>query len=382
MIKPYTIACYYFPNYHVDPRNEAVHGAGWSEWALVKRAEPRFPGHHQPRVPAWGYGDEADLVVMAQKIAAAAGHGIDVFLFDWYRYDDGPFLERALDEGFLHALNNDRLKFALMWANHDWQDIHPAGLGTVQRGPATLYPGRVTQETFDAVADLVIERYFKHPSYWLVDGCPYISIYDLGKLQESLGGIAGTRVALADFRARVKAAGFPDVHLNAVVWSARVLPGETAVDSPSALLEALGFDSITSYVWVHHGVLETFPETDYTVACDRYFAYWDAVEAEFELPYFPNVTMGWDPSPRTVQSDVYANAGYPFTPILTHNTPANFRAALHLAKQHLDQRADAPKILTLNAWNEWTEGSYLEPDTVNGMGYLEAIRDVFGINRL
>jgi hypothetical protein len=28
--------------------------------------------------------------------------------------------------------------------------------------------------------------------------------------------------------------------------------------------------------------------------------------------------------------------------------------------------------------NEWTEGSYLEPDVVNGMKYLEAVRDVFG----
>lgn len=56
MSSEYTIACYYFPNYHVDPRNEAVHGPGWSEWELVKRAEPRYPGHRQPRVPLWGYG--------------------------------------------------------------------------------------------------------------------------------------------------------------------------------------------------------------------------------------------------------------------------------------------------------------------------------------
>lgn len=378
MTKAYTIACYYFPNYHVDPRNEAVHGPGWSEWALVKRAEPRFPAHCQPRIPLWGYENEDDPLVMAKKIAAAADHGIDVFIFDWYWYDDGPFLERGLDAGFLYASNNNRLKFALMWANHDWQDIHPAGLSAVRRGPATLYPGKVTGETFAAVADLVIARYFKHPSYWLLDGCPYFSIYDLGKLLESLGGVAETRAALADFRAKVKVAGFPDLHLNAVVWSVRVLPGETAVDNPNALLAMLGFDSITSYVWVHHGVLQTFPETDYNAARAHYFAYWDTVAVDFSLPYHPNVTMGWDPSPRTVQSDGYTNVGYPFTPILTHNTPDNFRTALYLAKLRLDALDGAPKILTLNAWNEWTEGSYLEPDTVNGMAYLEAIRDVFG----
>jgi len=55
MTDDYTVACYYFPNYRVDLRNAAVHGPGWSEWELVKRAEPRFPGHRQPRVPLWGY---------------------------------------------------------------------------------------------------------------------------------------------------------------------------------------------------------------------------------------------------------------------------------------------------------------------------------------
>ena len=112
----YNIGAYYFPNYHVDPRNEAVHGPGWTEWQLVKHAAPRFPGHVQPKVPLWGHDDEADPKQMEQRIAAAADHGIDHFIFDWYYYDDGPFLQRALDEGFLHAANNDRLGFALMWA--------------------------------------------------------------------------------------------------------------------------------------------------------------------------------------------------------------------------------------------------------------------------
>ena len=51
MTKEHTVACYYFPNYHADARNAATHGPGWSEWELVKRAEPRFAGHRQPRVP-------------------------------------------------------------------------------------------------------------------------------------------------------------------------------------------------------------------------------------------------------------------------------------------------------------------------------------------
>ena len=128
-----TVASYYFGNYHPgDARNSKMKGKGkkWSEWELVKAAKPRFPGHHQPNVPLWGYEDEANPKVMAKKIAAAADHGIDAFIFDWYYYDDGPFLERPIDKGFLKAKNNNRIKFAFMWANHDWIELHPGLLPT------------------------------------------------------------------------------------------------------------------------------------------------------------------------------------------------------------------------------------------------------------
>ena len=367
------VGVYYFPNYHVDPRNEDVHGPGWSEWELVKAARPRFEGHRQPRVPEWGYGDEADPTAMATKIGAAADHGVDYWIFDWYWYDDGPFLQRGLDEGYLRASNNDRVKFCCMWANHDWKCIHPAKY----RDPRTvLYPGKVSRQTFDTIVEHVVDTYFKHPSHFAIDGCPYFSIYELTKLVANFGSIAATREALDHFRARTLAAGFPDLHLNAVVWGRPVLPGETAPTDAKQLVSDLGFDSFTSYVWIHHVQMKDFPETDYAWVRDRYLEYWERAEAEFGLPYYPNVTMGWDSSPRTVQSDVFRNAGYPFTPSLAGNTPDAFREALAMTKQRLDAR-DGPKILNINAWNEWTEGSYLEPDTTYGMGYLEAIREVF-----
>jgi hypothetical protein len=372
----YQIACYYFPNYHVDPRNEVVHGPGWTEWELVGRAEPRWPGHRQPRLPLWGAEDESDPQVMAKKIDAAADHGIDALIFDCYYYNDGPFLERGLEQGFLAAPNRDRLKFALMWANHNWVDIHPARLTTMGRQSALLYPGGVTRQTFDAVVDLVIERYFKHPSYWLIDGCPYFSIYELHTLIEGFGGIAATKDALASFRARVKAAGFPDLHLNDVAWDLPLLPGETATQNSQQLLADLGFDSITSYVWIHHVPLPTFPETPYRDVMTAAIAHWHKTRQDFTMPYYPNVTMGWDSSPRTVQSDRFINVGYPFMPALSGNTPAAFQQALVEVKGFLDQQPRG-RIFTINAWNEWTEGSYLEPDTVDGMAYLEAIRAVF-----
>jgi hypothetical protein len=88
--------------------------------------------------------------------------------------------------------------------------------------------------------------------------------------------------------------------------------------------------------------------------------------------------MGWDPSPRTLQSDKYINTGYPFMATISNNTPERFQEALRITKERMDKQDHKMRIMNINAWNEWTEGSYLEPDTTNGMGYLEAINNVFG----
>jgi hypothetical protein len=367
----FTVGCYYFPNYHVDPRNEKVHGKGWTEWKLVKGALPRFPNHQQPKVPLWGYADESDPRVMEKEIDAAADHGIDYFIFDWYWYENGPFLHRCLDKGYLGAKNNARVKFCCMWANHDWIDIHPAKLG---EAPRLLYPGKISAKTFEVMTDHLVNRYFKHPSCFTIDGCPYFSIYELSKLIESFGGVRETKQALDRFKKKAQAAGCPDIHLNAVIWGQPILPGEKTPADPIKLAEELGFQSITSYVWIHHVNLNQSPVTDYALVRDAYFAWWDQVLTKSSLPYFPNVTMGWDPSPRTDMADTWKPSGYPYMNIMGNNTPEAFRKALQLTRQKLEQ-GTSPKIFNINCWNEWTEGSYLEPDTVNKTAYLKAIRD-------
>jgi hypothetical protein len=371
-----TVASYYFGNYHPnDPRNEKEKGKGWSEWELVKAAKPRFPGHQQPHTPLWGYRDESEPAVMAQKIDAAANHGVDAFIFDWYHYDDGPFLDRPIDEGFLKATNNHRLKFAFMWANHDWQKtLFPYTKGAPR---TVLYPGKVSPAGFEKICDHLIKDYFQHPSYWKIDGQPYFSFYDLTRLLESFGTLEATRTGLDKFRAKARAAGLPGLHLNAVVWGRAILPVEKTPADSAKLVRDLGFDSVTSYVWIHH-VLLPQQQTDYDEVRDGYFKYWDKAETMFEVPFFPNVTMGWDPSPRCDQNDTFDNSGYPFTNTIGNNTPGRFRAALELTKQRLLANPDGPRILNINCWNEWTEGSYLEPDMVNGLQYLEAVREVFG----
>lgn len=370
-----TVACYYFPNYHTgDPRNEQVHGKGWAEWELVKSAKPRFPGHVQPNIPAWGYTNEADPKAMAQKIDAAADHGIDAFIFDWYYYDDGPFLERGLDQGFLKAKNNRRMKFGLMWANHDWVDIHPKTLDARDR---LLYPGKIKPETWERLTDEVINHYFKHPSYWKIAGRPYFSVYELYRLVDSFGSLDATRTALDRFRTKTKAAGFPDLHLNGVTWGVKILPGEKTVTNVAELAKRLALDSVTSYVWIHHVPLRQFPETPYQSVMDEYFKYAEGVAGTFGVPYYPNVTMGWDSSPRARQEDPFVNRGYPFMARMSGNTSEAFQTALERTREFLERRPADQRILNINCWNEWTEGSYLEPDTRTGMKYLEAVKAVF-----
>ena len=372
------IGCYYFPNYHVDPRNEKLHGPGWTEWELVRHATPRFAGHQQPKFPLWGYGMEDDPAVMARKIEAAADHGIDFFIFDWYYYNDGPFLARAVENGFTQALNSGRMKFCCMWANHDWVNLFPCGR---QTGRELLYPGKVTPETFRAMSRVLVERYFPHPSHFAIDGFPYFSIYDLSTFLQNFGSVKATRTAMDEFRSTARAAGFPGVHLNVIACENPVLRGEKVNPNFPELLRELGFDSVTSYVWIHHVPLDQSPLNPYPVAMEKYLEYWDGIAGKYEIPYYPNVTMGWDSSPRFIQSDKWLPVtGYPNMNLIEKNTPENFRIALEKVRARLDAMRK-PSIVTINSWNEWTEGSYLEPDQQHGLAYLEAVKSTFGVRQ-
>ncbi len=376
----YMVACYYFPNYHPDARNIRRYGKDWTEWELVKQARPRFDGHVQPKIPEWGYTDESDPAQMAKKIDAAAEYGLDAFIFDWYYYNDGPFLEAAIEKGFFGAPNNSRLKFALMWANHDWIEIFPTDSSKLmtEAGPELIYPGKISLACWDKMTDYIIQTYFNHPSYWLINNAPYFSVYDLSKFLAIFETVDAAAKGVDQFRQKVKAAGFRDLHLNAVIWGRTILPSEGIVpkEALEELLKGIGFSTTTSYVWIHH-VAPDFPTHSYNDMKTKYFAYAAEFDADMDLPYFPNITMGWDSSPRTRQDKDFRKLKYPYTGIIADKTPENFKNALAEMKEYLSKHPDAQNTFIINCWNEWTEGSYLEPDTVNHMAYLEAIDQVF-----
>ena len=371
------LGCYYFPNYHTDDtRNNVVHGNNWSEWEPVRNAIPRFVGHRQPRVPLWGETDEKNPQQMAQKIDAAAKAGIDVFIFDWYYYNDGPFLEKALEEGFMKAPNRNKLKFCNMWANHDWYDIHPAP--PVER--KLLYPGKVTRETFEKIAQIHIDRYFSTPEYYTIDGAPYFSIYELTLLAASFGSMEETRKALNDFRIATKTAGFADLHLNAIIWGQPILPGESTPQDAAEFAVELGFDSVASYVWAHH-FYKNQQQNPYENMRNSYFNFWDKTVKKCPVEYFPNITVGWDTAARTMPDQPCDCMGsYPYGPVIVGNTPEEFALSVKMVKEQYKKLNPKHPFISINSWNEWTEGSYLEPDTEYAYQYLDAIANEFPEN--
>ena len=359
----YDIAAYVWPSYTgKDDRARIFWPGGEGEWQTVRRATPKFKGHTQPRIPQLGYLDEADPRTMEKEIDLATSHGVNVFIYDWYWYDGRPFLETCLNDGFLKAKNRNKMRFYLMWANHDanytWDKRNSDHSDTV------VWQGAVDRTQFDIIVDRVIAKYFSQPNYYCIDGRPVFSIYEIDSLIKGLGGFEATKAALADFRARTRAAGFADLHLQFILMGNH-RHNLSGVDGGSMnsgqLATALGFDSTTNYQFAHF----TYMGRDYNSIVSDAVRHWDSF-ANVGLPYYPHVSLGWDNNPRFFG----LRHG-----IVKNNTPDNVRHAFELARDFADRQG--VNLITVNSWNEWTETSYLLPDNVNGTGYLEAIRSVF-----
>lgn len=363
-MKKYDIAAYIWPSYtgH-EKRSRIFWPNGEGEWQTVRLARPKFEGHLLPRIPTLGYKDEAEPETMEEQIELASSHGVNVFIYDWYWYDRRPFLECCLDDGFLKAKNRDKMKFYLMWANHDANYTWDKRIAEIQDTPVWL--GSVDRVQFDIVCDRVIEKYFSQPNYYRIDGRPVFAIYDIDNLISGLGGIDQTKAALEAFREKAEKAGFGGLHLQLILWGERVhnlsgVDGEHLYSSEIAKI--LGFDSTTNYQYCHFVNIDR----DYNEVQADVLGFWEQF-ASLGVKYFPHVSLGWDNNPR-----FYSFRGG----IMKNNTPENVEKAFRQAKAFAD--AHGVDLITVNSWNEWTEMSYLLPDNVYGTGYLDAVKRVFG----
>ena len=152
---------------------------------------------------------------------------------------------------------------------------------------------------------------------------------------------------------------FQVIHTGAGSLNLSGVDGNVVADD---IVAQLPFESITHYQYCHF----TNVGRDYTEAMADVKATWESISDKFDATYFPHVSIGWDNNPR-------------FTPlrpnILTNNTPEVFEQALIDAKKFAEKKG--VNMVTINSWNEWTEGSYLLPDDLYGYGYLDAVKKVF-----
>ena len=366
--KKYDVAAYVWPAYHNEPRFQKemnIFHDGKGEWEAVYKAKPKFEGHRQPRVPLWGYLDEADPKVQEKVIDTALEYGVNTFIFDWYWYDDRPWLESVLNDGFLKARNNEKMKFYLMWANH----THTTYIDPNEPDKSKVYwRGEVSADIFDRFTDHIIKDYFSRPNYYKIDGKPVFAIYELGTFINGLGGMEEAKKALDHFREKCVKAGLKGVHLQAILWGAlpatiSATPGDKS-ETQDNTVRYIGLESLTNYQWCH--LVPT--NQDYSTWGEKAIAKYKEFDEEFSVPYFPHISVDWDPNPRYPEE---------VQPVVFDVNPQKFERFLYKAKEYVDAHPDQAPLITINAWNEWAEGSTLEPDTLYKYGYLEAVKKVF-----
>ena len=365
----YYVAAYVWPSCHDGERNaEMLWPEHIGEWEIIQKGTPRFDGHYQPKVPLWGYEMDDDPKVMEKWIDAATDHGVNVFIFDWYWFDGEPFLESTINNGFLKAENNEKMKFFLMWANHDvkknyWNHYK-------YDSDSLLWTGSVDSENYKIIVDRVISQYFHKSNYFKIEGEPVFSIFNFNKFIGDFNGLPEAKEALDYFRKETMEAGFPGLHIQILGFGGNMAqPSLLRQDlnegkSNNELISYLGISSVTKYNWGQAEGREDYIKWGEEAMERR--GNWDLA---LDIPYFPNVSIGWDDTPRFPAKGKTSVIHY-------NNSPESFSAYLQEAKEFVRNHPDEPNLITIFSWNEWVEGGYLLPDKRWGFKYLEAVEEV------
>ena len=384
-----TVACWVYPQWHPTAFNDRLYGKGWTEYIEMRGARPWFPGHHQPRTPLLGELNEREPSTWETYVDLAADSGIDAFVFDWYWYNDQPVLHEALEEGLLNARNLGRMKFAVMLTNHPWAIWFPtmgyrpkddwlaAWETSGQGGYELLYPAPETYEDVWRSMSYIIARYCHHPQYWRIDDEPVLPIWDFSLIVRNFG-VDGAKQLLDDLCSFARKLGHKGLYFHAECQ-------EPGVASILGDLEQIGVRSYSYYNAIAvaaSGRPDEEEILDYGVlAADTARNVWPELDKASPLPCFPNLNPGCDNAPRVLmrpRGETTSRAKWPGTPIAINNTPAVFEAFVRSAFGYLNQRPQIRPILTIGCWNEWTEGHYLLPDTLNGFGMLRALARALG----
>jgi len=368
------VVAVYYPHWHQYPKGTEWFGPSWSEgeWAFVKNAKSRWNGHKLPMKPLPGYLNGKDPADVATEIELASNAGIGVFLYDYYYYGGKITQQEAIEEGFLKAPNRAKMKFALMWCFHDRRDAFRIPIDGKDRFLMKL---ERTPGEFLGLIDYSIAHYFRAPEYWRKDGKLFFSVYNARDFIRSLGSGAAKK-ALADARAKVRAAGLGEVNFNA-----QNIPAREAAEA-----KAVGFDSLTDYGYNGYAVKDMRKRYDAGEQCFDYSELDGALQRHWaehkahDLPYYPVVPSGWDSTMRCRLEEKFPwrKLNYPYGPSITNVTTRLFEKYLRDAKAYAESDPKHGDVVYINAWNEYTEGCYLLPTVRECDQRLRCVARVFG----
>jgi len=357
----YHVCAFVWPSCHDDSLGRANWEQGIGEWEVIKQGDPRFEGHYQPKEPLWGYEMDNDPAVVEKWINTAIGHGVNTFVYDWYWFDHYPYLESALNDGFLKAPSNTKMEFFIMWANHDvkrnYWNYHKWG-----DDESLLWTGCIDPGDWPVIVNRIISQYFHLPNYTRIDGKPVFAMFSADLFLKSFPSEEDAVRAMDYFRDETVKAGFPGLHYMMMCGS-----GPDFNDKQKEKINrnmCLGPDS---WAWYNMGGFKP----DYLEHCEKALELRKAWDAYMDIPVFPTVSIAWDDTPRFPwkgEKDMTSR----------NQSPGNFGKYLQFAKEYADSlRGQQPPFVFINAWNEWVEGSYLLPDKKYGFDYLETVKSIF-----
>jgi len=339
------LLAYYLPQFHHVPENDAWWGTGFSDWTNLGRAMPRFVGHQQPRIPRdLGYYSLDDPATLPRQIALARGAGIFGFVFYTYWFNGRRLLEKP-QEQFLADPTLD-FPFCAMWTNENW----------TRRWDGLEREVLMAQEYLPADDPALIAcfaRLFRDPRYIRVQGRPLWMIYRVTLIPDASRRIAAWRRMFREAHGEdpvivmAQSLGDYDPRPYGLDGAIEFPPHKLSQETPrlNGTLDLLDPDFAAT---VHD--YEALAKTSLGMPAPDY-------------PLIKTIVPGWDNDPRREGKGL----------VLHGSTPAKYQAWLDALIIQADRhRVFGEAFIGVNAWNEWAEGAYLEPDTYSGAAYLNA----------
>ena len=356
------VMCMYLPQYHSFPENDEWWGKGYTEWVAVKRALPLYKGHDQPKVPLdknyYDLDKDAAETLMWQA-RLAKKYGIYGFAIYQYYFNGKTLMEKPLKTLLEHPEID--INYNICWANETWTRTWYG-----QSDQILIAQEYGDEEDWKKYFDHMLP-YFRDSRYIKVDNRPVWQIYKTFDIP------CFDRMR-AKFDEWAKAEGFDGVYVISGKTAAGVETREGLVDAyyyfePGySLKHDLGIIGTLSY---NAGTLTRTIRNRLAGAAkakilERKVSGKRIMNAIAKRDYadneFPGVIPDWDNTPRR---------GYKGL-VYSGTSPKLLEDTLRVLRGKLDGRKGADFVY-LNAWNEWGEGAYIEPDESRGYAYLEAI---------